>query len=72
MSADGRRYAFEAFAGHGKGWVAVVDGKLGPKLYESVSGLSDYSEDGSSIAYAGAVSIGDSTAVIDGQIENPA
>ena len=32
FSPDGRRYAFEAYAGHGQGWVAVVDGKAGPKL----------------------------------------
>ena len=67
FSPDGRRYAFEAFAGHGQGWVAVVDGKPGPKLYDLSQGSLTFSQDGSRIAYAGAVSIGDSTAVIDGQ-----
>jgi Tol biopolymer transport system component len=67
FSSDSKRYGFEAYAGHGQGWVAVVDGKPGPNLYDLAEGSLTFSPDGSRVAYAGAARIGASTAVIDGQ-----
>jgi len=68
FSSDGRRYAFEAYDPPG-GWVVVVDGKEGPKLYGLADGSLTFSPDGSRVAYAAALTpaVRDRVAVIDGQ-----
>jgi hypothetical protein len=66
FSPDGRRYAFEASYPSGGGWVVVVGGKEGPKLYGLADNSVTFSQDGGRVADAGNATVREAVVVIDG------
>ena len=72
FSSDSKRYGFEAFAGHGQGWLAVMDGKPGPKLHDLWRDIAKryfvFSRDGKHLAYVnGHHGSGQGVVMVDGR-----